>query len=365
MRNSPSIVFQKPNRFKLICTLLDGSTKSKYFQCKGRDDKIALKEIADFILSEKFPDFIQGVDAKWSYEGEVQVGTKTKEYFDGFKFDIRRGFKMDKRVGIKRNSSTLSVSITDSNWGCTHRFDDTYFLKPQGILQPFNAVVINVGCSSTTAACKILCGGLVSEANYIEGACSLCKVTLDLDLKTCENCFVSTTNYCLHGGLNLCRACHVYKNNMVYIFHQDRFKHPHFECKWLKRLVLSSDDLTKFKIYNYFENATCQESMPVTLWKRPNLSTCDTWDMFRIGTKATPQQIFSITYRREPLFINNNSTDYLHKLSQIQNRTRVVDAHYNQQGWKGDDMRCISDWRDTEKILEPNFASFRLFQGGG
>ena len=206
---------------------------------------------------------------------------------------------MTKHVKNVYDSDTLNVSITaNDTWGKTHRPDETYILlNEEAALTTLPVVTQYITCSSTSKACYSCCGYPIRNFNRDMTSCPECSISLQTD-NECFNCSINQSPqwHKIDGNI-CCRSCytyhkkhHIHRPKQIQNSSNKRIYHKHAQCGWQLKLVLYSDNMNKWKVYNNVSN----ENHHLENTQDRNMSTYsnrDSWDLLRITTKATPQQI--------------------------------------------------------------------------
>ncbi|KAK6186404.1 hypothetical protein SNE40_008445 [Patella caerulea] len=385
---------KQSNTLKLECFLKKGNPITKSFPCSAErlGDTEAIENIRLFFYSHSIYDWVKSKDnPMWKECGEVTVGNNTTNYFDKFGFDFTKDLQIASGVtSTYQTKNTMKVSVTENvNWGKTHRFDEIYQLTGDTYSDKNVPVVtMYIKCASKSNICKTKCHNAfikdISGFNGDEISCPGCDTLIYCNKSKCTNCAVETSP--LWFSINdkaYCNACYRYfrkhkvmRPSQLVLTTSNSNKvstknYEHFTCGWEIKLVIFSNDLNLWQIYEKNSNEKFHPSHLKSSEKcRPTLSTRDFWDQQRIYVKATPKQILSATNIQSTLHVSGNialgNMDTNLNLRQISNRVQLVDRHDVKLSLKNQDEIPLpgSDWRNTEKLLEANFESVLLFQRG-
>ena len=290
----PEINFVKPNTLRLVCHLKNGRTKCKVFRCssEGRNDKDAMKAISDFINSDAFTDWLlmarnkNRADDEWKFLRYLKTGIDTRNFVDSIPFDLNQNFSLNKRehykVVIHRDHGCSKSVVESPTWGVSHRLDDTYSLKDEPLNKGTVAVYLLLSCASKTDECRTECGEPVKNVSIVGNSLSCCGHAIKG--YHCTNCYTNTSpQWCRKkDSVVLCKNCDVY----LRMHGTDRPQHlwkecstanfKHLKCKWKLKLVLRTDDMSRWHVYRSVHNHQSHNTV-IQERKRPGLVTKDDW----------------------------------------------------------------------------------------
>ncbi|KAK7075090.1 hypothetical protein SK128_007066 [Halocaridina rubra] len=291
----PEIVFLKPKTLRLVCRLRNGRTKCKSFSCsiEGKNDLKAMQAVNKFLDSESFNDWIEKAENKnkreeeWKFYTSVKTGSDTQSFVNNLPFDVTQRFCLNKKqkyeVVIHRNLGISKKRIVENPaWGTTHRLDDTYSIKDSLPKKSTVAVCVVLSCASKTDECRTQCGKLVKNVSVIDNNFTCCG--LEVKNNRCSNCCTyMTPQWCRkENDALLCKNCDMYLrahgvNRPSHFWKESlttNFKH--LKCKWKMKLVLMSDDMSRWHVYKCSDN---DDRHDLIIQNRKRLSQCskDQW----------------------------------------------------------------------------------------